>query len=86
MYRLSNLWKQEPVAIAEAAKSLFLVVILLGVIHLEPEQLAAIIMAISLVLGLLIRQSVDSPQTAAEKDAVIKAQDSIIEMTGPGLV
>lgn len=52
------MFKREPVAIAAALQAVLNALVLLGVLHLTPDQLAGINTAVVLVLGLFVRQQV----------------------------
>lgn len=54
---------REPVAIAAAVRSVLAVAIGFG-LNIDPEQLAAIVVAVEVVLGLFVRASVTPNGTA----------------------
>lgn len=55
---MQNPLKTEPVGIAAAVTAILNVLVLLGAIHLDTDQLAAINTAVVLVLGLFVRSQV----------------------------
>lgn len=61
MYSLKNLWSKEPVAIAEAVRTVLFVAVLLNVLILESAQLAGIALVVSVVLSLFVRSNVTAP-------------------------
>lgn len=63
---LRSILRAEPAAIAEAVRQVLLVLVLLNVVTLSNETLAAIGMAVSAVLTLFVRQTVYSPQTVGK--------------------
>ena len=57
MYDPRNIFRQQPVAIAGALRSLLMVLVLVGLIALDEKQLAGIALAAELILGLFAWQS-----------------------------
>lgn len=55
-YSITAIFTKEPIVIAGAIRSVLYVLVLLGVIVLGAEQLAAIALALEVVLGLFARQ------------------------------
>jgi len=55
---MRNPIKTEPVAVSAAVTAVLNVLVLLGVLDLDPDQLAAINTAVVLVLGLFVRSQV----------------------------
>lgn len=66
MMNLKNIFEAEPTAIAEAVRQVLFVAALLGLIVLDEKALAAIAIAVSGVLSLLVRQNVYAPDTVRE--------------------
>lgn len=76
---LRNPLTNEPVAIAGAIRAALHALVLLGVVVLDAEQLAAVSLAVELVLTLVLRSAVVSPAT---HDAdVAAAHDAGVEST-----
>jgi hypothetical protein len=83
---IRNLWKQQPVAIAEAVKAVLYALVLLGFVAMSADQLAAIGLALAAVLGLLVQRAVDSPATAQQKDATIASLQAALSAATSGKV
>jgi hypothetical protein len=71
-------FRWEPALISEAIRQVLLVLVLLGVLQLNDQQTAGIIMAVSAVLALFTRASVVSENTlqqagTSKSDVVAKA-------------
>ena len=56
-YSLTAIFSKEPVVIAGAIRSILWVLVLLGAILLNAEQLAGIALVLELVLGLFVRST-----------------------------
>lgn len=63
---LRNPLTNEPVAIAGALRAVLHALVLLGIIALDAEQLAAVSIAVEFVLTLVLRSAVTSPEGAAQ--------------------
>jgi hypothetical protein len=87
MYSIKAILDKEPAAIAEAVRTILPVLILLGVVHLEPEALAGIILALSAVLTLFVRNASTSkvyPNLPSGTEvAVAGTQDKVIVAPSP---
>lgn len=59
-YSITNLFTKEPVVIAGAVRSILYVLVLLGAVALNAEQLAAIAIGLEVVFGLFARQGTTS--------------------------
>jgi hypothetical protein len=55
-YSITNLFTKEPVVIAGAIRSVLYVLVLLGAVVLQDQQLAAIALGLEVLLGLFARQ------------------------------
>ena len=64
MTAMSNLWNREPAAIVAAFEAVLALALAFG-LQLDAEQVAAIMAAVTAVLGLVVRHTVTSPATAA---------------------
>ena len=84
MYSLKAILDKEPAAIAEAVRVVLPVLILLGVVHLNAEALAGIVLGLSAILTLFVRSASTSKvypnlpsgtevSVAGTKDTVIVA-------------
>jgi hypothetical protein len=55
MYALRSILDKEPVAIASAVKAVVLVLVLFGIVAWTDEQVAGVLVALEVVLGLFVR-------------------------------
>lgn len=64
-----GIFGKEPAAIAAAVQAIFGMVVALGWIELTEQQIGMIITALTLTLGLFVRQTVVAVQTGRERQA-----------------
>lgn len=58
---MTTLWGREPVAIATAVQLVVAALVALGVLDITETQLAAVMAALTAVLGLAVRSTVTAP-------------------------
>lgn len=84
MYSLSNVFTKEPVVIAGALRSVLYVLVLLGAVVLDVEQLAGIALGLELVLGLFARQgSTSSSQPTLTVGTPVNAGAAVVASVNP---
>lgn len=91
-YSITAIFQKEPAVIAGAIRTVLYGAVILGVIHLEAEQLAGIAVGLEVVLGLFVRQSstpnvkvaeiVTTPPTASGPIAAAEAAG--VDTSKPG--
>jgi len=83
IYDPRALFQKEPAVVAGAIRTVLYTLVIMGIVHLEAEQLAGIAVGLEVVLGLFVRQSstpnvkvaeiVTTPPTAAGPIAAAEA-------------
>jgi hypothetical protein len=83
IYDPRALFQKEPAVVAGAIRTVLYTLVIMGIVHLEAEQLAGIAVGLEVVLGLFVRQSstpnvkvadiVNTPPTAAGPIAAAEA-------------
>lgn len=83
IYDPRAIFQKEPAVVAGAIRTVLYGAVILGIVHLTPEQLAAIAIGLEAILGVFVRQSstpnvkvaeiVQTPPTAAGPIAAAEA-------------
>ena len=91
IYDPRAIFQKEPAVVAGAIRTILYGLVILGVVHLEAEQLAGIAVGLEVVLGLFVRQSstpnvtvaqiVNTPPTAA--GPIAAAEEAGVDTTKP---
>lgn len=89
MYSLTAIFQKQPSAIAGAIRSILFVLVLSGLIVLDSEVVAGIALALEVVLGLFVWNSVTptaSPTLAEGTEVSVQGSEDkvIIEKSPPG--
>jgi hypothetical protein len=83
-YSIGNIFTKEPVVIAGAIRSVLYVAILVGIVHLTVEQLAAVALSAEVVLGLFARQgSTSSAQPTLAVGTAVNAGSAVVASVVP---
>jgi hypothetical protein len=89
MYDFRALLDKEPAVLAEAVRAVLLILVVLGAIQMDEQQMAAILLGVSAILTLFVRQAstpTASPTLAAGAEVTVKGTTDtvIVQPTPPG--